>query len=144
VNASRAEALTSSNLPILAFQAGEYAHCLPRFEAEARASGARGQFARAIRCWVFAGICHLARGNLDDARESLAEAEDLAARMAQPTILVLIARDQVTGVIDEGWEDLAAVLWPVSESVHPAFAWSRGHIHAACARIAARLGRERE
>ncbi|MGH9010964.1 MAG: ATP-binding protein [Acidimicrobiia bacterium] len=144
VNTSRAEALTSGNLPILAFQAGEYAHCLPRFEAEARASGARGQFARAIRCWVFAGICHVARGSLDDTRTAFAEAEDLAARMAQPTIFVLAAREMLSGVIDEGWEDLAATYWPLTESVNPAFVWANGQIHAASARIAARQGQERE
>lgn len=115
VNASRAEALTGSNLPILVFQAGEYARCLPLLEAEARAARSRGQIARAARCRVFAGVCHAALGRVDDARAALAEAQDLAARMAQPTFLVLMAREFLSGVLDENWEEHAASFWPLTD-----------------------------
>ncbi len=137
---SRTEALTSTNLNVLVYWAGEYASCLPLFETEAEASLSRGQLFRASRCWSFLSMCHAALGRLDDARGALDEARTLAARMGQPTLFVLLAEYQLGLVLDETWEELATRFEPIAASTAPSIRWASGYMYALSAQISARRG----
>jgi tetratricopeptide (TPR) repeat protein len=138
---SRDEAAECTNLVIRAHWAGEFARCLPLFEAEAEASLARGQFARAARCWSFAAEAHVALGHLGEGRLAIQRAGDLAARVGQPVFPVLMAADHLALALDEGWEEVASSLEPLVASSNPALSWARGGLMAVSARASARLGR---
>ncbi len=141
---SREGALQSSNLVILAYWAGEYSHCLPLFEAEAEEAEGLGRVARAARCWANVTSCRAALGRPDEARQALGKAQALAARLGAPIFPVVYGHNFLTLVLDEGWEDLAAAVVPLTSLRHPALAWALGDIHAIAARAAAVLGRAEE
>jgi DNA-binding SARP family transcriptional activator len=144
VYASRAEAITSTNLVVLTGWAGEYARCVPLLAAEAEAALGRGQLARAARCWSFLTINLLGLGRLHEARDALEQAQVLAARVGQPMFVVLGAKENLALALDEGWEELADSFRPLSASVHPANSWALAYIYGASARIAARVGETEE
>jgi tetratricopeptide (TPR) repeat protein len=140
VFASRDEALTSSNLVVQFYWAGEYRAPLPQLEAEAERALARGQLNRAVRCWSFIGLTQCVLGNLDEARHALEEAKTLAARVGQPNFNVLQAQEILVGAFDEGYEELVATLVPLTTADIPALAWARGFLYAYLARASSRVG----
>jgi tetratricopeptide (TPR) repeat protein len=139
---SRQEALASTNLLVLIYWAGEYHQALPLLESEAERSLSQGQLARAARCQSFVAFCHGALGSLDEARRSIDEAKALVARIGTPVFHEIQAEINLALALDRGHEELAALLEPLTSSVHPAIWWAPGQIHADSARLAARLGRE--
>jgi tetratricopeptide (TPR) repeat protein len=139
---SREEALTSSNLGIIHYWAGEYAHCLPLLEAEAEEAESLGRLSRAARCRAFAAYCQTALGGLDDARRSLEQAQAFAARLGTPMFMVVYAQDALCLAVDEGWDAIAAIGGPLSASTNPALAWGLGFISAMAAQAAAFRGKE--
>jgi class 3 adenylate cyclase/tetratricopeptide (TPR) repeat protein len=141
---SRAEALESSNLVVLVYWAGEYSRCLPLFEAEAHEAESLGRVARAARCWANVTACRAALGRLDEARQALGTAQALAARLGAPIFPVVYGQDFLALAMDEGWEELAATIGPLTSLKHPALAWALGDIHAVAARTAAGQGRVEE
>jgi tetratricopeptide (TPR) repeat protein len=141
---SREGALQSSNLVVLTYYAGEYSRCLPLFEAEAHEAESLGRVARAARCWANVSACRAALGRLDEARQGLGKARALAARLGAPIFPVVYGQDFLTLALDEGWEDLAATIDPLTSLRHPALAWALGDIHAIAARAAAGRGRAEE
>ncbi|MGH8972822.1 MAG: hypothetical protein ACRD0C_06415, partial [Acidimicrobiia bacterium] len=136
---SRVEALSSSNLAVLFYWAGEYTGTLARLEPQAEQALAQGQLARAARCFAFMGICHTAVGALEEARRSIEEAQALAGRVGQPNFTVLQAQEVLTVATDDGLDDLAAILAPLTTANIPALAWALGFMYAELARISARL-----
>jgi tetratricopeptide (TPR) repeat protein len=139
---SRDEALTSSNLSVLAFWAGEYDAALPQLEIQAQQALARGQLARAARCFAFVGGCHVGQGRLDEGRRALEQGQALAARVGQPIFVVLQVQEILSLATDEGMEALAAVLTPLATAKVPAIAWALGYVYADLARIGARTDQE--
>jgi hypothetical protein len=141
---TRDEALTSTNLIILALSAGEYRHCLPLLESEAAEAESLGRIARAVRGWSVVTLCQAALGQLDAAAASMARAEALSARLGTPILLVLNAREALAMALDEGWEPIAdlcgKVLVPAAEG-NPALAWGLGFVYSVAAHAAAACGR---
>jgi class 3 adenylate cyclase/tetratricopeptide (TPR) repeat protein len=144
VGSSRQDILESTNLVLLIYWAGEYEAALPRFEAEADEAATLGRLVRAARAWAGAAACQVALGRLPEARDALARAEDLAARLAVPVLAIWYARDCLAGGLDEGWEQLSAAFAPLVASPNPAIAFFKGYIWAVSARAAARTGRAAE
>jgi hypothetical protein len=139
----RDEALTSTNLIVLALWAGEYRHCLPLLEAEAAEAESLGRIARAVRGWSMAALCQAALGRLDAAAASVARAEALSARLGTPILLVVNAREAMAMALDEGWEPIAGLcngLVPVAEG-NPALAWGLGWVYSCAAHASAACGR---
>jgi tetratricopeptide (TPR) repeat protein len=141
---SRQEALQSSNLVVLTYWAGEYSRCLTLFEAEADEAESLGRLARAARCWANVTACGTALGRLDEARQGLEKARALAARVGAPIFPVVYGQDFLALALDEGWEDLAATVGPLTSLKHPALAWALGDIYAIAARTSASRGRVEE
>jgi class 3 adenylate cyclase len=142
VCASRDEVLTSSNLAVLSYWAGEYGGTYARLGPELELSLARGQFARAARCCSFKATCLTALGRLDAARSALDDAKALADRVGRPIFNVLQAQGTLANALDEGLEDVLAFFTPLTSTVIPALAWGMGFIYGTCALAAARLGDE--
>ena len=140
VFASRDEALTSSNLAVLVFWAGEFDLSVPWLEAEATRALAQGQLARGTRCFVFIAECHLAQGRLQQGRRAFEEAKALAARMGQQTFNVLHCEITLALTTDEGLEELEATLAPIARPGIPALAFGLGYVYANVARLAACRG----
>src|SRR5919197_1119160 len=124
VFASREEALTSSNLMVLTLWAGEYTRCGPLLTTEAEAAHARGQLARAARCWAMGSLCQMALGHIDEARHSVGKAQALAARVGQPIFPVFQAQMHLSRAVDEGWETLAPVFQGIIAAKTPALSWA--------------------
>jgi class 3 adenylate cyclase len=141
---SRDEALASTNLLVLIYWAGEYRRALEPLQGEAERSLTRGQLARAARCQSFMAFCHGALGELAEARHAIDRAKALVARIGTPVFHDVQAETNLALAYDEGHEELAAVLKPLTLSVHPAIWWAPGQIYADSARLAARLGRQGE
>jgi class 3 adenylate cyclase/tetratricopeptide (TPR) repeat protein len=144
VFASRGEALNSGNVILHFYWCGEYASALPVLEAEAEQALSRGQLARGARCRAFVAMCHAALGNLDEARQALESTQALAARLGVSVPPALQAREGLAIATDEGLEELAEALAPLTASVIPPIAWLLGCLYAWAARINARLGRSEE
>jgi hypothetical protein len=142
VCSSRDEVLVSTNLAVLIYWAGEFAGCLARLELETERAMARGQFARAARCWCFASSCQSALGRLGEARHSMEEARALAARVSRPIFNVLQSQENLAMVEGEGLEEVLSAYAPLTATVIPALAWALGFMHAASAVAAARLAQE--
>ena len=142
--ASREEALTSGNAIIHFYWCGEYARALPVLEAEADQAISRGQLARAGRCRAFVAMCQTALGNLDEARQALDQTQALAARPGASIFPALQARECLAIATDEGLDDLAGALAPLTGAVIPPIASLLGCLYAWSGRIAARLGRSEE
>ncbi|MCA1843202.1 MAG: hypothetical protein LC792_08425, partial [Actinobacteria bacterium] len=141
---SRQEALTSSNLGVLHYWAGEYARCVPLLEVEAEEAESLGRLSRAARCRAFAAFCQTALGRFDDARRSFGHAQGLAARLGTPLFPVVYAQDALCLALDEGWDEIAAIAGPLSASTNPALAWGLGYIAAMAAQAAAFRGHAEE
>ncbi|MGH9012130.1 MAG: hypothetical protein ACRDYF_20135, partial [Acidimicrobiia bacterium] len=141
---SRDQALASTNLLVLIYWAGEYRRALEPLEGEAERSLARGQLARAARCQSFMAFCHGALGALGEARHAIDRAKALIARIGTPVFHDVQAETNLALACDQGHEELAAVLKPLTSLVHPAIWWAPGQIYADAARLAARLGRQGE
>jgi tetratricopeptide (TPR) repeat protein len=137
---SRDEALQCSNLVVLTAWAGEYARCIPLFEAEALEAESLGRLLRAARAWGSLAYCAAALGDVDEARQAIQRARSLAARMAVPIPHLIYADRTVAGTMDEGWEELSPVLRALASSPDPAVAWFRGYALVGSAEVAARLG----
>jgi DNA-binding CsgD family transcriptional regulator len=140
VFACREEALASTNLAVLMGWAGEYVSVFQIAEREAQQAIARGQLARAARCWGMAVFALTSLGRLEEAHGDLEQAQELLTRLGTPMWVELHAREELALAVDLGWEELAPTWVGLAESADPAFAWARGVIWAVCARIAARLG----
>jgi class 3 adenylate cyclase len=140
VYASGAEAGAGTNLAALVYWAGEWSRALPRLEAEAEKALARGQLARAARCWSFMAACQTAHGCLVEARDALDHAQALAARVGQPIAVAVIAQELLVHALNEGWEDLAAVFEPLTAPKNPVITWFLGYACGAAARAGARRG----
>jgi class 3 adenylate cyclase len=140
----RDEALTSTNLIVLALWAGEYRHCLPLLEAEAAEAESLGRIARAVRAWSMVTLCQASLGLVEEAAASVARAEALSARLGTPIVLVLNAQEALAMALDEGWEPIAdlsgKVLVPVAEA-NPALAWGLGFVYSVAAHASAACGR---
>jgi class 3 adenylate cyclase/tetratricopeptide (TPR) repeat protein len=141
---SREEALDSSNLIVLNFWAGEYAHCLPRLEAEAEESESLGRLARAARAWANAAYCDVALGDIEKARAALEKAQSLAGRVGQPIFPVVYAQFLLSTASDEDWEQLASIYGGLATSTAPGLSWAFGMIYGAASVISARLARTEE
>ncbi|HEV8628016.1 MAG TPA: AAA family ATPase [Acidimicrobiia bacterium] len=141
VCATRDEILTSTNLPVLFYWAGEYASSITRLEPELELSLTRGQFARAARCCCLRSMSLTALGRIDDARRSLEDAKTLADRVGRPIFNVLQAQEGLAFAL-EGLEELLAAFTPLASTVIPALAWGLGFIYGTCALAAARLSEE--
>ena len=141
---SREEAFESENLLVLAYWAGEYARCLPLFQAEAEQAESAGRLARAARAWSGAAVCGVALGRVAEAREALGRAKTLASRLATPLLPVVHAQETLASVLDEGWDELLAIFGPLTTTPDPALAWGLGVVSAISARAAARAGRTDE
>ena len=141
---NRDEALTSTNLIVLALWAGEYRHCLPLLEAEAAEAESLGRIARAVRAWSMVTLCQASLGLIEEAAASVARAEALSARLGTPIVLVLNAQEVLAMALDEGWEPIAdlcdKVLVPVAEA-SPALAWGLGFVYSVAAHASAACGR---
>jgi class 3 adenylate cyclase len=140
VFASGDDARASSNHVVLMCWAGVYGAIIPKLEVEAKRALAKGQLARAARCFCFIAGCHCAQGRLDKGRLALEESQSLAARLDQPLFFVIQVRDFLAVATDEGFKELAAVLAPLATANVPAIAWALGHVYADLARISARTG----
>jgi tetratricopeptide (TPR) repeat protein len=137
---SRQEVYSSANLIVLTVYGGEYVRCLPLFWAEAEAARSRGQLARAARCLAMFSGAAQALGRLDEARSAMTEADAIAARVGQPMAIVLLNRELLVGVLDEGWDELARFFEPLAVSTNPAISWALGTLRGGAARIAAHRG----
>jgi class 3 adenylate cyclase/tetratricopeptide (TPR) repeat protein len=144
VFASRDEALTSANIVILAYWAGEQAKALPLMMAQVEQALAKGQLARAARCQGMVAFCQSGLGQLDAVRESMEQTEALAARLGMPVPTILQAKEIFAMATDEGLEELLGAVAPLTARVIPALAWLQGSFYAWSARIAARLGQPDE
>jgi tetratricopeptide (TPR) repeat protein len=60
--------------------------------------------------------------------------------VGQPSFFALLAQEQLALALDEGVDELAAALVPLTTSVIPALAWANGFLYAYVARTAARRG----
>jgi class 3 adenylate cyclase/tetratricopeptide (TPR) repeat protein len=138
------EALQCSNLAVLTAWAGEYARCIPLFEAEAFEAESLGRHLRAARAWGILSYCAAALGDLERARQAIERTHSLAARLAIRIPGLIYADRTLAGVLDEGWEELGPVFRAVASSPDPAFAWFRGYAIVGSAEVAARLGRWEE
>lgn len=144
VFASREEALTSSNIVVLAYWYGDLAGSLPLFEAEVEKALAKGQLARAARTQGIAAFTCAGLGHLDKARDAMERTEALATRLGMPVPTILQAKEVLVTVTDEGLEELLGAVAPFTAKVIPALAWLQGSFYAWSARIAARLGQPDE
>jgi tetratricopeptide (TPR) repeat protein len=140
----REDVFESDSLLVLTCWGGEFAHCLPRFKAEAEEAERVGRLVRAARALAGAGSCEVALGLVTQAKETLARADALSSRLATPLITVVFAQEFLASVLDEGWDRLLAVFGPLAASTHPTLAWARGNAAAVAARAAARLGKTEE
>jgi tetratricopeptide (TPR) repeat protein len=138
---SREEAFESANLYLLLSWAGEFARCLPLFESEAEDAESAGRLARAARAWAGVSMCQACLGRIDEARKSLQSAKALAARLGTPIFVVVYAQESLALALDEGWDELVAIVGPLTTSTNPVAAWGLGYFSAAAARAAARAGR---
>src|SRR5204862_6789288 len=111
---SRDEALLSANLVVPLYWAGEYSGTLHRLEAEAKQALTRGQLNRAARCWSFICFCQSALGRLEEARHALEQVRALVARVGQPNFNAIQAQELLAVATDEGLEDLATILTPLT------------------------------
>jgi tetratricopeptide (TPR) repeat protein len=114
--------------------------CRPLLTAEAAAALARGELARAARCWSMGSICQVALGDIDEARHSVGEAQALAARVGQPIFPVLQAQMNLSRAVDEGWAELAPIFQGLIASNNPALSWALNLIYGGVAMMEARLG----
>jgi hypothetical protein len=140
---NRDEALTSTNLIVLAIQAGEYRHCLPLLEAEVAEAESLGRIARAARGWSMVTLCQASLGLVEEAGASVARAEALSARLGTPILLVLNAQEALAMALDEGWEpiaDLCDKVLPVAQA-NPALAWGLGFVYSVATHASAACGR---
>jgi class 3 adenylate cyclase/tetratricopeptide (TPR) repeat protein len=141
---SREEALESSNLIVLTLFAGEYAYCIPRLEAEVVEAESLGRLARAARTWGPLAYCHATLGFFAEAHQALEQADSFVERLGSPVPNVLAARQLLCSALDEGWEEMAAIVWPLSATTDPALAWAIGFFLSGSVLTAARLGRVEE
>ena len=141
---SREEALTSSNIAVQFYWRGEYGRTVPMLEVEAAEAEALGRLARAARCRAFLAMCRAALGGLAEARQALDQTQSLATRMGVSVPAALQAREAIAIATDEGLEELAGALAPLTGTVIPPIAWLLGCLYAWAARGAARLGQADE
>ncbi|MGH8973002.1 MAG: ATP-binding protein [Acidimicrobiia bacterium] len=144
VFASRDEAVTSSNIAVLAYWYGDVARALPLFMAEVEKALAKGQLARAARTQAFVAFSQASLGRFEEMRDSMEQTEALAARLGMPVPTILQAKELIASATDEGLEELAGAVTPLTARVIPALAWLQGSFYAWIARVAARLGQPEE
>ena len=136
---TRAEAEESQNLIVRALFLGEYTHWLARLEEEKEACLKLNRVARAAQCANRLGGGYSITGRIDDARRAMEETRALYGRLGRPAFYYEV-EDWLTTVLDEGWEHLRDIFWPLADTAPPAARWALGYIRAASARTAARLG----
>ncbi len=141
VHASRAEALTSPNLAVMVYQAGELGKAFAAQEAEAAASLVRGQLYRAARCFSYACVSAAGLGRWDDARRTQAECQVLADRVGLLVPQTLYAEEVLGKFLEGDLERVAATCEAVAEARPPAVRWALGLLLAFAARASAHLGR---
>jgi tetratricopeptide (TPR) repeat protein len=144
VFASRDEALTSSNIVVLAYWYGDLVKALPLLTAEVEKALAKGQLARAARSQAMAAFAQAGLGRFDEMRDSLEQTEALAARLGMAVPTILQAKESLACATDERLEELVSAVTPLTVKVIPALAWLQGGFYAWIARLAARLGQPEE
>ena len=134
---------SSANIVVLAYWYGDVSRALPLYTDEVDASLAKGQLARAARTQALATMCPLALGRL--ARPATPWSR---RRRSPPGWECRCRPSSVQGGVatatDEGLEELAGAVAPLTAKVIPALAWLQGSFYAWIARIAARLGQPDE
>jgi class 3 adenylate cyclase/tetratricopeptide (TPR) repeat protein len=144
VFASRDEALSSANILVLGYWYGDLAGALPLLMAEVEKALAKGQLARAARTQAFVSFTQAGLGRFDEMRDAMEQTEALAARLGMPVPSILQAKETIALATDEGLEELAGAVTPLTAKVIPALAWLQGGFYAWITRIAARLGQTDE
>ena len=144
VFAAREEALTSANIVVLNYWYGDYAKAAPLLGAEVEQALAKGQLARAARTLAMVAVQQAALGRLDDVRDTMEQSEALVARLGMPVPTIMQAQEVIATATDQGLEELAGAVAPLTATVIPALAWLQGGFYAYITRIAARLGQPDE
>ncbi len=139
VLSTRVEAEESMNFTLRALFLGEYTRWLVRLEEEKEACLKLNRVARAAQCANRLAGGYGIIGRIDDARRAMEETRSLTARLGRPAFYYEV-EDWFATLVDEGWEHLAEIFWPMAETAPPAARWALGYIRATSARSAARLG----
>ena len=131
---------------VLLYLLGRLRPAVPLFEEAAAQARARGELAREVHCRASIARALAALGDLDAAREALAQARDLASRIPDRSwswerIHVEGALDALTMATGEDWAGIYAVFDELVSTQDPVPRWARAPMSAGCARTAAQLGR---
>jgi DNA-binding SARP family transcriptional activator len=131
---------------VLLYLLGRLRPAVPPFEEAAAQARARGELAREVHCRASIARALAALGDLDAAREALAQARDLASRIPDRSwswerIHVEGALDALTMATGEDWAGIYAVFDELVSTQDPVPRWARAPMSAGCARTAAQLGR---
>ncbi len=141
---SRREVLANAaNEPFaLAFYAGEYRRSLGPMRNEALESEAQGRIARAVHDWGEAARCHIALGELDEAREAYGRARALYARLpgrSPESIWLGAASYSMALALDSGWERELRRLEAYLREPTPEYSYAHALARAWAAQAYARL-----
>jgi class 3 adenylate cyclase len=139
---SRAEALDSSNLVVMAVYAGEYRQAARGFETEVATAEAQGRAARAARGSATWAVCLVALGALTEAQAAQDRVQAHIARGAAAMGQLLMSQTVRSAVLDEEWEELSTTLDPLISTRPPALAWTFGWVCGVAAAAAAHQGEE--
>jgi tetratricopeptide (TPR) repeat protein len=139
VFSTRAEAEESSNHALRFIWLGDQSG-VAAMEREVQAALSHNRFARAGQCANRLACYYLPLGRLDDARRALDQTRAMTARLGRPLFQGAETEDLLAGVLDEGWERVRDIFWPLADSPPPPTAWALGYIRAVSARVAAHLG----
>jgi DNA-binding SARP family transcriptional activator len=131
---------------VLLYLLGRLRPAVPLFEEAAARARARGELAREVHCRASIARALAALGDLEAAREALAQARDLASRIpgrswSWERIHVEGALDALTMATGEDWAVALAVFDELVSTQDPVPRWARAPMSAGCARTAAHLGR---
>jgi len=127
------------------YSAGDFHLSLRRFTERAREMERHGRLAETIIPWANIARCHNALGDFAAARAAYERATALTARLTgllPQLVLVLGARWEMCGALDEGLEEMAAAGAEVLGRGVIDNRWAEAVARAAMALIAARLAGE--
>jgi DNA-binding SARP family transcriptional activator len=130
---------------VLLYLLGGLRSAVPLFAEAAAHARARGELAREVHCRASIARALAALGELDSAREALAQARGLASRIPDrgwswERIHVEGARDALVLATAEDWAGLQAVFDELVSTEDPVPRWARAPMSAGCARTAAHRG----